>query len=219
MFRLPLSFFNDTQNIEGYLNGLAAALNIPRQQVDILIDLERRPNVIEVQQMGAFCLNNLPTLDEWRTVTLASGCFPSSISDGPTGTWWQNDRSDWNGWRTIAQQRAAANSRVPSFGDYGVRCGGVPQNIPNSPAPNIRYTDTNAIWVRKGPRAQGSMRTICADLITRPYFSGALFSQGDADIAQRAAMTNPANGSPEQWIQWCTNHHLELTFSQIQSLP
>jgi hypothetical protein len=34
MFRLPLSFFNDTQNIEGYLNGLAAALNIPRQQVD-----------------------------------------------------------------------------------------------------------------------------------------------------------------------------------------
>ena len=221
MFRLPVSLFdlNNIQNIAGYLDGLATALGVGRNQVDILIDLARRPEVVEVQQMGTFCLNSLPHIEDWRTVTLAAGCFPDSISNVAVGTWVPFNRSDWNGWSTIAGQRMAAHVRVPSYGDYGVRCGGVPVVIPNSPAPNIRYTAPQTIWVRKGQRAQGSMRAICADLSNQQYFSGPQFSQGDADIVARAAMTNPTNGSPEQWIQWCTNHHLEMTASQILNLP
>ena len=91
--------------------------------------------------------------------------------------------------------------------------------IPNTPAPNIRYTDSSTIWVMKSPKVPGSMRAICADLVSQPYFRGAQFSQGDDYMAQKAATTGPENGSPEQWIQWCTNHHLELTASEIQSLP
>jgi len=102
MFRLPLAFFNDPQQIAGYLDGLAAALGVNRNQVDILIDLEYRPNVIEVQQMGSYCLNALPSIADWRTVTLASGCFPSTISDEVTGSWIPFARSDWNGWNTVA---------------------------------------------------------------------------------------------------------------------
>jgi hypothetical protein len=219
MFRLPLAFFNDTQLIAGYLDGLAAALGVVRNQVDILIDLEHRPNVVEVQQMGSYCLSTLPFPGDWRTVSLASGCFPSSISESPTGPWIPFARSDWNGWHTVAGQRFTAKVRVPSFADYGVRCGGEPKVIPNTPAPNIRYTATDTIWVRKGLKAPGAMKAICASLLKQTYFSGAQFSQGDSDIAERAAMTSLVNGSPEQWIQWCTNHHLELTASQIQSLP
>jgi hypothetical protein len=219
MFRLSLNFFNDTQKIAGYLDGLAGFLKVGRSQVDILIDLQYRPNVVEVQQMGAYCLNSLPAINEWRTVTLASGCFPSSISEEPTGPWIEFSRSDWNGWKTVAGQRAAANLRVPSYGDYGVRCGGEPLVIPNTPAPNIRYADNQSIWVRKGKKTPGAMRTICASLTSQTYFTGEAFSQGDADMAQKAATTDPKNGSAEQWIQWCTNHHLELTASQIQNLP
>jgi Beta protein len=219
MFRLPVAFFNDTQLIAGYLDGLAAALGVSKNQVDILIDLEHRPNVVEVQQMGAYCLDTLPSIGEWRTVTLASGCFPNSISESPTGPWIPFARADWNGWYTVAGQRHAAKVRVPSFGDYGVRCGGEPKVIPNTPAPNIRYTDTQTIWVRKGLKAPRSMKAICASLITQAYFSGAQFSQGDSDIDQQAATKGPANGSPEQWIQWSTNHHLERTASQILTLP
>lgn len=219
MFRLPLNFFNDSQNVGAYLNGLAAAVGVGKDKIDILVDLAYRPNVVEVQQMGAFCLDNLPSMNDWRTVTLAAGCFPDSISTDPTGQWIPYDRSDWNGWNVVAGQRYTASQRIPSYGDYGVRCGGVPVVIPNSPAPNIRYTDAQAIQVRKGPKAPLAMRAICANLITQAFFSGAAFSQGDSEIAQKAAMTSPANGSPEQWIQWCTNHHLELTASQIQSLP
>ena len=218
MFRLPVSFFNHTEHITGYLNGLAAALGVGKDQVDILIDLGHRPNIVEVQQMGAYCLNSLPSVNDWRTVTLASGCFPSSISNEPTAHWILFSRTDWNGWFAVAGQRTATHLRVPSYGDYGVRCGGEPLVIPNNPAPNIRYTHTNTIWVRKGPKAPGSMRAICASLVNQTYFSGAQFSQGDADIAAKATMTNQANGTAEQWIQWCTNHHLELTASQIQDL-
>jgi hypothetical protein len=219
MFRLPLTFFNDPQNVGAYLNGLATAVGVPKGQIDILVDLAYRPNMVEVQQMGAFCLDNLPFVDDWRTVTLAAGCFPDSISTDPTGQWVPYDRSDWRGWFAVAGQRYPAEKRIPSYGDYGVRCGGVPVVIPNSPAPNIRYTNAQEIQVRKGPKAPLAMRAICANLVAQGFFSGAAFSQGDSEIALKAATTGPANGSPEQWIQWCTNHHLELTASQILTLP
>ena len=219
MFRLTLDLFNAPQNLGQYLDGLASFLSVNRNQVDILIDLQYRPNLVEVQQMGAYCLNSLPFMNEWRTVTLGAGCFPASISDEPNGQWIDFDRSDWRGWNTIIAQRTASNVRVPSYGDYGVRCGGEPLFIPNAPAPNIRYTDSQVIRVRKGPKAPGAMRAICVSLVGQPYFRGAQFSQGDADMAQKAATTGQGDGSPEQWIQWCTNHHLELTFSEIQNLP
>lgn len=219
MLRIPLIFFNDAQNIANYLSGLVAFLGVERDQVDILIDLEYFPNLVAVQQTGIYCLNCLPWIGDWRTVSLASGCFPNSISEQPMGQWIPFSRTDWNGWFGVVTARMEANLRLPSYADYGVRCGGKPEVIPNGPAPNIRYTDTEIIWVRRAPKAPNSMRSICQSLTNQPYFRGAQFSRGDADIAQKAATTDPKNGSPEQWIQWCTNHQLELTFSQIQNLP
>jgi hypothetical protein len=218
MFRIPANFFSNPQNIPA-LDALAAVLGVARNQVDILIDLQYRPDLVSIQQIGAGCLNSLPFINDWRTVTLASGCFPDSISNQPTGQWLPFDRNDWRGWNSILQQRMAAQLRLPSFGDYGVRCGGEPQIIPNTPAPNLRYTSDQIIWVRRGDKTNGAMRVICSDLVAQQFFSGAQFSVGDAEIAAKATTTGPANGSAEQWIQWCTNHHLELTASQIQSLP
>ena len=219
MVRMTLDLFNAPQALGQYLNGLTAVLGVSRDEVDILIDLQHRPNLAEVQQMGAYCLNSLPFANDWRTVTLAAGCFPNSISTLPNGQWIDFDRSDWLGWNMILGQRAAGNLRLPSYGDYGVRCGGEPVVIPNTPAPNVRYTDIPAIRVRKGTRAPGQMRAICASLVAQPYFRGALFSQGDSEIAQKAATTSQNNGSAEQWISWCTNHHIDLTVGEIQNLP
>jgi hypothetical protein len=218
MFRIPANLFNNPQNIPAIAN-LATVLGVARNQVDILIDLQYRPDLLSVQQVGAFCLNSLPLVNDWRTVTLASGCFPDSISNQPTGQWIQFARNDWLGWDGIRQQRITSQLRLPSYGDYGIRCGGEPQVIPNTPAPNLRYTRELIIWVKRGDKTGGSMRAICGDLVAQQFYSGAPFSVGDAEIATKAATTSLANGSPEQWIQWCTNHHLELTASQIQNLP
>lgn len=219
MLRIPVSFFDNLQNVPRYLSGLVSALGTTRDQVDILIDLAYRPSVTEVQQLGGYALSNLPFTNEWRTVALASGCFPQSISTQPLGTWIPYSRTDWLGWNSIILQRTNAGVRVPSYGDYGVRCGGIPAYIPNTPDPNLRYSTAEIIWARKGAKAPGSLRAICADLVGQQFFSGPAFSEGDAQIALKAATTNPSNGQPEQWIQWCTNHHIELTASQIQSLP
>ena len=218
MFRIPANFFNNPQNFPA-IDNLATVLGVARDQVDILIDLQYRPDLLSVQQVGEFCLNSLPLVNEWRTVTLASGSFPESISNQPTGQWIPFDRNDWLGWNNVLQQRTASQLRLPSYGDYGIRCGGEPQVIPNTPAPNLRYAGETIIWVRRGDKSNGSMRAICGDLIAQQFYSGAQFSVGDAEIAAKAATTSLANGSPEQWIQWCTNHHLELTASQIQNLP
>lgn len=219
MVRLEESFFEDPHKVSGYLSGLLNVLGVQRDEVDILIDLEYCPKVLRVHQLGAYCLNTLPAVEDWRTVTIASGCFPPTISSEPHGSWIQHDRSDWAGWRRIARDRKLAGKRVPSYGDYGVRCGGEPLVIPQSPDPNIRYSDERHVWVRREHKEQYSMAKICADLSKKPYFRGQTFSKGDAEITARAATNNPSNAQAEQWIQWCTNHHLELTAGQIRSLP
>lgn len=160
MFRIPSNFFNNPQNIPA-IDSLATFLGVARNQTDILIDLQYRPDLLSVQQVGEFCLNSLPLVNDWRTVTLASGCFPDSISNQPTGQWIPFDRNDWLGWNGVLQQRIASRLRLPSYGDYGVRCGGEPQVIPNTPAPNLRYTREQTIWVRRGDKSNGSMRAIC----------------------------------------------------------
>jgi hypothetical protein len=219
MIRLMTADFNNPASLSQYLTALMQILQVAQSQVDILIDLEYRPEQVAVQQLGAFSLANLPFINDWRTVTLASGCFPDSISNMNMGNWNPVPRSDWSGWLQTNALRSATGLRQASFGDYGIRCGGPPTNIPNTPAPNIRYSDQQQVLVRRGPKSLGTMKAICTSLVAMASFSGPQFSQGDLEIAAKATNPGSANGSPENWIQWCTNHHLALTVSQIQNLP
>jgi hypothetical protein len=221
MIRLGTADLVDKLLLKGYIDGILAVLAVNPGSVDILVDLAYRPNQMEVQQLGESGLKKIPYIKKWRTVTLASGCFPDSISDLPYDTWIPVDRSDWLGWKAVADSRVANSERLPSYGDYGVRCGGIPQEIPNAPDPNIRYTSDEEIIVRRGNDSAGSVKSICHDLVhDRPEFEGAGFSQGDSEIAAKAAIPgSPTNGTPEQWIQWSTNHHIEKVVSGIQSRP
>jgi Beta protein len=219
MIRLLTADFNNPALLSQYLTALMQVLQVAQNQVDILIDLEYRPEQVAVQQLGSYSLVNLPSISDWRTVTLAAGCFPDSISNMNMGNWNPVPRSDWSGWLQTNAVRSATGLRQASFGDYGIRCGGPPRNIPNTPAPNIRYSDLQQVLVRRGSKSPGTMRAICTSLVGMPNFSGAQFSQGDLELAAKATNPGSANGSPENWIQWCTNHHLALTVSQIQNLP
>jgi hypothetical protein len=219
MVRLFITDFINPTLLGQYLTGLFNVLKVKSGDVDVLIDLGFKPNLVETQQLGSSAISVLPFLDEWRTVTLASGCFPVSISNADYDVWFSVPRVDWLGWLHVNSVQATAGKRLLTYGDYGIRCGGPPLNIPNRPDPNIRYSDKDKVLVRKGTKTDGVMKTICANLVARPEFSGAAFSQGDSAIAATAAKPgSPNNGQAEQWIQWCTNHHLELTASQIRTL-
>jgi Beta protein len=219
MIRLTTQDFNNPILLDAYLAALVGILQVARQQVDIALDLEYRSNQLEVQQLGQSLLNSLPTLPDWRTVTLVAGCFPA-VSPAQVGTWTQVSRADWMGWSQVLTSQTNAGARVPSYGDYGVRCGGIPVVIPNIPDPNLRYTTQQTILVRKDPKTNGVLQAMCVDLVARAEFAGANFSVGDSLIAARAAMPGLLNnGQAFQWIQWCTNHHLELVAWQIRNLP
>jgi hypothetical protein len=220
MIRLLLTDFTDPKLVADYLTALLNVLQIPASEADVLIDLELRREQAAVQTLGASNLASIPNIGDWRTLTLAAGCFPQNITDLDYSKWYPIARSDWLGWLNVVSTRRAENKRIPSYGDYGIRCGGAPKDIPRGPDPNIRYSDKQQIIVRKEKKSDGGMKKICASLIARPDFSGAPFSRGDEYIAATAANSGSAkNGQAEQWIQWCSNHHLELTASQIQSLP
>lgn len=219
MIRLTTQEFTNSALLAAYLTALLGVLRLSPQQVDVALDLEYRANQLEVQQLGSSLMATLPFLNDWRTVTLISGCFPQT-SPAQIGMWNPVARADWLGWLQVANTQITAGKRIPSYGDYGVRCGGTPVVIPNTPDPNLRYTDQQNILVRKGPKSNGSLQAMCADLVGRAEYAGPAFSQGDALIAARAAMPGSQNnGQPFQWIQWCTNHHLELVAWQIRNLP
>jgi hypothetical protein len=220
MIRLQIEDFTNPSLLPSYLSALQTVLKVSSEQVDILIDLRNRPSQAEVNQLGTSCLGYIPNPNSWRTLTLASGCYPSSITDWDYGQWIPVSRSDWLGWRDVRTTREQGKQRQASFGDYGVRCGGVPLEVARRPDPNIRYTTNLTILTRKGTKDDGQMKLICADLIKRPDYSGQTFSRGDNEITQRAtAPGSPNNGQAWQWIQWCMNHHLALTASQLHSLP
>jgi hypothetical protein len=220
MLRLGADNFINPSLLGGYLTALLSVLEVGRNETDIVIDLEFRPQQLAVQQLGVHTVSALPFLDEWRTVTLAAGCVPEQISGLDHGKWWPVPRTDWLGWSFVRQAQTQAGKRLPSYGDYAVRCGGVPKDIPNPPEPNIRYSDGEKVLIRRGPKKPGVIKTICSSLVARAEFAGAPFSEGDRQVAAKAATPSSSNnGSPGQWIQWCGNHHLELTASQIRNLP
>lgn len=220
LLRLRIQDFVDPNLIADYLSSISQVLRLKRDQIDILIDLTHRTERVVVSQLGSSSLSALPFIDEWRTITLAAGCFPPNITSLAYDRWSTLERSDWLGWNDVRTSRALTRKRQASHGDYGIRCGGEPLFVPNTPAPNLRYTVAANVLVRKGKKEDGRIKEICASLIARPEFSGADFSEGDRQISQRAAMPgSPNNGQAEQWIQWCTNHHLAFVASQILSLP
>ncbi|MGD0786598.1 MAG: hypothetical protein ABR898_01350 [Terracidiphilus sp.] len=221
MLRIDTTDLVDKTLLKGYIDGLLTVFNLTPNSIDMLIDLAYRPNQMEVEQLGESGLKKTPYIKQWRTITLASGCFPESISEWPYDSWIPVERSDWLGWRAVAANRLASKERIPSYGDYGVRCGGTPVEIPNAPDPNLRYTASKQIIVRRGNSSSGSMKAICRDLVSnRSEFNGANFSQGDSEIAAKAATPGlTTNNSAEQWIQWSANHHVEKVVSEILILP
>jgi hypothetical protein len=220
LIRLVLSDFKQAGLLNNLLTALLKGLQVLPQQVGILIDMGRQTDQFTAQQVGLSALSRIPTPAAWRTLTLAAGCFPDAISKWKHDAWLAVERVDWLSWLDIVAGRANAASRIPSYGDYGIRSGAEPLNIPNQPHPNIRYSIPEKVLVRKGEKADGVIKKICANLVSMKEFSGAEFSEGDRQIALKASAPGlPNNGQPFQWIQWCTNHHLELTASQIRKLP
>ncbi|WP_207784049.1 beta family protein [Micromonospora globispora] len=142
----------------------------------------------------------------WRSVTLAAGGMPPTLSrlaiDEPV----RLDRFDWQLWQRLADLGVG-------YGDYGVGCAVPGSDGPGDRLPTLRYTADGAWWIyrwsRRGGRGDERFTDLCRTLVGAAHWptAGAGFSWGDHEILRRARRV-AGTGSPTNWVAWSTSHHL-----------
>lgn len=160
----------------------------------------------------------IPSLDEWRTLTLLAGSFPPDLSGLAPGNTYRLPRFEWRQWQALDSWPM----RRPAFGDYTIQYVRIKESVPSpNPSASIRYTTEDEYLVlrgegilnKRGPgRAQWN--AWAALLMGRPEYFGATFSDGDRYIAERAIDAN-RSGSPQTWLRAGFSHHLTTTALQV----
>ncbi|MEV6797728.1 beta family protein [Micromonospora rifamycinica] len=142
----------------------------------------------------------------WRTVTVAAGGMPPSLSRLGTDEPVRVDRWDWLFWRRLADLGVG-------YGDYGVVPAPPGDVEPGDRLPTVRYTADDGWWIyrwsRRGGRGDERFADLCRALVAAPHWppAGAGFSWGDQELLRRARRVTGA-GSPVNWTAWSTSHHL-----------
>jgi len=220
LIRLGVSDFSDISQLALALNNLTNFLGVQKSDVDILVDYSTVASCDIVIQLMRLHINNLPSINQWRSLTVASGCFPSSLKPLGAGHWHLIQRAEWLAWEA-ARSGTPALARRPYYADYGIRDPGPPPEFGRASA-NLRYTTDSNYLVRLGGLVNDGgaqqMHAMCGSLIARPEYKGSTFSSGDAAIATTAASSD-SSGGPQQWVQWCMNHHFEFVVEQLGLLP
>jgi hypothetical protein len=205
LLRIHTTDLNTPQNILS----IVSTIGIPRQQVHLMLDYRNHPMNLLVD------LPRIPNINDWLTLTTASGAFPHSLSAYALHTWHQIPRVDWTSWNQAVTSLSLP--RRPTYGDYAVR------DYARSPSGGrasvaLRYTADNYWLARIGPRIGGggsaNMKVVCQSLIQRNEYSGQTFSAGDAAI-HATAQPGTGPGNAGQWISWGMNHHLVFVVQQL----
>jgi len=169
-------------------------------------------------------LKRIPKLDDWRTLTVASGGFPEDLGKLERG---RNkiDRHDWLAWKQLVLNPNGL-SRKPAFSDYTIQFGRYqePPDFSN-PTASIRYTLSDQWLVMKGEPLRNedgpkfAQYPASATLLreSKEYY-GPEFSYGDKYIST-INIDGPLTGTPTTWLQAGINHHLTVVSRQIASLP
>lgn len=220
------------KNLKANLEVLLKKMDVAPSETDVIFDLGaiQPGNLQTLASTTVARINNLPYLEEWRTLTLASGAFPpdlSSVKPKSSGT---RKRADWLLWRLVRDD--AKLSRRPAFADYAIEHPDLrpevePWTYKN--APKLRYTLEKEWLLIKGslpkidktsPTAKSDryadFRNICQQVVSRPDFKGAQFSWGDNYI-QACANGKGSTGNPPTWRRIGFSHHLAYVADQLSS--
>lgn len=176
-------------------------------------------------------LRNLSHADEWRSLTLAGGSFPTNLSQIQKDRLTRLPRLEWRLFSQARTEAAAAGLRIPTFGDYAVAhpdpsTGDVDPRVMSISA-SLRYTIDGEWLVAKGElfkgtggRSLGGAAAIpVAQMIaSAPEFCGQDYSAGDAWI-DRTSREATNGGSPQTWRRVGTNHHLTFVTESLSTPP
>lgn len=208
---------------------VAAAAALPRvlsatglgtPQIDLLLDygvVASPRDVTRCVPVATAAIAWAASSGPWRSVTLASGSFPTSISSLALGAATPLRRYD-------AALFAAVYSAGPAleidYGDYGINHPRMPVPVPRGPKPNLRYA-SNADWqvYREDTVLPGhqSFFTLCGRLVNSAHWAGANYSAGDREV-ERCSRGVGGAGRATEWLAYSTSHHLAHMVDRLANL-
>ncbi len=224
--RLRRAELQNPSLLEAELRRVAEIIQVDFRQVDLLLDfgpiLKSEAGTIKNEAEAAIPM--LPEIDEWHSLTLCSGAFPTTVSPdvkpGESGT---IERREWKLWSTLTA--GGQLPRLPAFGDYGVASpewlrGFDPEIM--DPAAKIVYAREVDWLVVRGrslkKKGHDQYRALAAQVVNSGSFRGSTHCWGDNRIAE-CAQGRAGTGNLQTWVTVATNHHLGVVVQQLASLP
>ena len=202
--------------------GLAAALGLTLDEVDLVIDLGA-PNFEPYDAFaGALvvAMRRLGDLHIFRNFVMIGTAIPETFKDVAKGAD-QLVRHDWLFYRVLLG-KMPVGMRQPNYGDYTiVHPDFTPLDMRKiKSAGKLVYTTPAAWEVRKGGAFRDTpeqMHDHCASIVASGKFNGASFSSGDDYIAKCAAHTKGPSNQP--WWKFVTiNHHITHVLDDLSTL-
>lgn len=206
--------------IEDRLNHILKVLAVGAQGIDLLFDfwevgaqrdLDRViPTATKVVQWSR--------TRPWRSVTLAAGAFPSSLTKLPRDGESLLPRFDAMLWKEV--KREVADLEI-GFGDYAIAHPAPPAGPAQAPTPNLRYTVGRSwlVYRQATPRELGNERfyDLCTKVISSSDWPGAEYSWGDDQISRCSSrLIGPGNAT--KWRAYGTSHHLATVTDRLANL-
>ena len=226
--RLRRPELQNPASLEAELRRVADALEVERQQIDLLLDfgpiLKSEAATIRGEAEGA--MQGLPDIDAWRSLTLCGGAFPKTVGTvvkpGKTG---EIERREWQLWKGLIDGERLP--RQPGFGDYGVASPewllGFDSEV-MSPAAKIVYTREKDWLVVRGrslkKKSYGGYkqyRALSEQIVNSGSFRGSEHCWGD-DYLAKCAKGEVGTGNLQTWVTVATNHHLGVVAHELASL-
>ena len=217
--RLDPYSFDTSTNSE--IDTLLDDIGLTYSQVDLVIDCAQHvlPTAI-MTTVTVSVIGAITNIGSWRTLTLAAGSFPDSLSALSIGAQ-VIPRNCLLLWSSV---RAAAPARLPRLGDYAIIHPEPPEVAGfMNPSASVKYTVDNGWLILRGQgtRTRGSggfaqFRAHAINLVANPQYCGPGFSYGDqliSDIATGAA----GAGNLETWVRIGINHHIEFVVDRLAS--
>ncbi|GGM65925.1 hypothetical protein GCM10007977_079390 [Dactylosporangium sucinum] len=205
----------DDEDAERMLNKIRKDAGLTPEQCDLVIDMfevRSERDLTRAEPIARKCLA-WARRRPWRSIAVAAGAMPDSVSHLPPRTASPIRRWDIALWQRVQEEAI-------HYGDYAIAH---PRMTGKGwrPGPNLRYTTDDSWWIYRWPDrdANAAMHELCDALISSDHWpsNGATFSWGDEEIARRAR-DGGRPGNPTNWRAWGTSHHLAQVIDQLNRL-
>jgi hypothetical protein len=209
------------------LNQIASAATwmgtwpIPFSETDLIIDLAS--SVATVVALGPTIFSPFQSLHQataWRSVTLAGGNIPATLSGYTVGCT-MLPRAELQLWTSL---RAANLDYQLHFGDYATIGPDATTEGIEGPVPiNAKYTIRPDYAVFHGVKTKGpgskprdqQYRAYANLIVKMPNRDPLAHCWGDQMIDAIARSATSAPGNPASWVSYGVNRHIELTRHQL----